>query len=459
MKNSRRLFWAWLVGALLAFQVWSLLGVAYGQCPGGSCPTPESSRPSPWFRGQQRPAVTLPTSTPTGHQLATVRVCNAGQTILGRQERIYGSGVVVNYRGRPVVLTCWHLFRESTGTLSIRFTDGSEAPAAMVSMSEPVDLAILSAAIPTGIKPAEIAWGEDGAVPVGAVAVSCGFGERGQFAANSGKVLGYASPGKDGNADLIRISGAARQGDSGGPIFDGAGRVVGILAATDGSQVVGAPTGRAHEMLVTAYPTASESTPAPAMAQTKDREKILLDAVQKLVDRLDRIGERPVAPAAPTAPAAPSAPVITPVTPPIVPQPSPGTPVAPAVNPAPAVAAAPEAAQPGAGVSAAGTVLAPGSNEEKAVEALGSTWLWEGLGGVLAALLATGALARRPVIAWFVLKVLPRVLAWAGPAAMARVAMALEVHTTQEEAKAAETKEVVETAKKVVSRVKRRRTK
>ena len=45
------------------------------------------------------------------------------------------------------------------------------------------------------------------------------------------------------------MSGPARPGDSGGPIFNARGRVVGILWGTDGQTTIGVQVGRLHIVL------------------------------------------------------------------------------------------------------------------------------------------------------------------------------------------------------------------
>ena len=72
-----------------------------------------------------------------------------------------------------------------------------------------------------------------------------------QVGGNSGLFVGYrrgASDG-DGHDDWFELSGPARQGDSGGPIFNERGRVVGILWGTDGKTVIGVQAGRLHVAL------------------------------------------------------------------------------------------------------------------------------------------------------------------------------------------------------------------
>ncbi len=81
--------------------------------------------------------------------------------------------------------------------------------------------------------------------------ISCGYGPDGQLACNSGLFIGYkrSTQAIHGPDDWMEISGHARGGDSGGPIFNDQGRVVGVLWGTDGDHVVGVQAGRIHKLL------------------------------------------------------------------------------------------------------------------------------------------------------------------------------------------------------------------
>jgi hypothetical protein len=58
------------------------------------------------------------------------------------------------------------------------------------------------------------------------------------------------------------ISGHARQGDSGGPVFNRNGRIIGVIWGTDGETVIGVQAGRLQLLLDAAVPP-SERNPAP----------------------------------------------------------------------------------------------------------------------------------------------------------------------------------------------------
>ncbi len=112
---------------------------------------------------------------------------------------------------------------------------------------------------------------------------SCGYGADGKLACNSGVFLGYkrsaAKPG--GPDDWLAISGHARAGDSGGPVFNRRGRLVGVLWGTDGKEVVCVQAGRLHVLLDSAVPPAAkveqqslqailQRTPTPAKEPEQD---------------------------------------------------------------------------------------------------------------------------------------------------------------------------------------------
>jgi hypothetical protein len=85
---------------------------------------------------------------------------------------------------------------------------------------------------------------------------SAGYGPDGQLAVNSGLFQGYRRTMQTPNGpdDWMVISGHARGGDSGGPIFNSNGKVVGVLWGTDGAEVVGVQAGRLHVLLDEAVP-------------------------------------------------------------------------------------------------------------------------------------------------------------------------------------------------------------
>lgn len=140
-----------------------------------------------------------------------------------------GSGVIVDEHGN--ILTAYHVIEGFT-EVTVRFADGSEA-IATVDREEPErDLAVLHvASLPEAAYPATLA----GSVRTGdaVLAIGAPFGIEGTLTRgvvsginrsfvveNTGQVL----------TNMIQFDAAVNPGNSGGPLVDMAGRVVGIVS-------------------------------------------------------------------------------------------------------------------------------------------------------------------------------------------------------------------------------------
>lgn len=222
---------------------------AVAQCPGGTCPAPSvsvdvRSRPTPAWRYEQA----------VGHRESVVRIKCLMENGKGGG---YGSGVIVQWRGRPVVLTARHVVK-GVRSLLVLLATGKTHRARVVSVDAYWDCAVLILdAPPRGVRIAELEFGENATQKEGNRLESCGFGSDGKLAANHGRFLGYrrnSTNPQGGPDDWFVMSGPARPGDSGGPVFNDRGRVVGILWGTDTSTTVCVQAGRIHAMLDVAIP-------------------------------------------------------------------------------------------------------------------------------------------------------------------------------------------------------------
>jgi S1-C subfamily serine protease len=141
-----------------------------------------------------------------------------------------GSGVVINLRGD--ILTSLHVV-EGAEKIQLTFFDGTEASGEVISEQPENDIAVLSASqLPQLLVPATL--GNPGAMRVGdeAFAVGNPFGLYSSMSA--GVISGFGRSFQPADSDvrlheLIQIDAAVNPGNSGGPLLNRAGQVVGIV--------------------------------------------------------------------------------------------------------------------------------------------------------------------------------------------------------------------------------------
>jgi S1-C subfamily serine protease len=141
-----------------------------------------------------------------------------------------GTGVIVNQDGS--ILTAYHVVDGATA-ISVTFADGTRSTAAVASSNPDRDLAILKAdGGPEVIVPAVLGSG----VQVGDEAFTVG-NPLGLVASLSAGVISgldrtITKQGGDGSLEgLIQFDAAVNPGNSGGPLLNRAGQVIGIVTA------------------------------------------------------------------------------------------------------------------------------------------------------------------------------------------------------------------------------------
>ncbi len=143
-----------------------------------------------------------------------------------------GTGVVVNQAG--TVLTALHVVDKAVA-IQLTFADGSTSPAVIASTQPESDIAVVQPLLPpAGIVPATL--GNPRSVQIGSDAFVVGnpFGLYGSL--STGVVSGldrsyqYEANGPVYRG-LIQVDAAVNPGNSGGPLLDRNGRVVGIVTA------------------------------------------------------------------------------------------------------------------------------------------------------------------------------------------------------------------------------------
>ncbi|QDT70489.1 hypothetical protein MalM25_34370 [Planctomycetes bacterium MalM25] len=197
---------AWLGGAT----------IAESQCGPSGCYV----RPAPPRQVvNEAPASRLPATL----RRAVVRIVHdegAGSSV--------GSGALIatNERG-SWFLTCAHLFDGPGKTRVV--LGGVTAAARVVAIDREHDLALLQTSSQRG-EPVRVAAVE----PKGELA-ACGFGGTGVFRCVRGPVVGRATA-SGARFASVRIRGAVRSGDSGGPVFDPRGRLVAVIWGQRGGE-------------------------------------------------------------------------------------------------------------------------------------------------------------------------------------------------------------------------------
>ncbi len=147
-------------------------------------------------------------------------------------ERSVGTGVVIVDSG--VILTNLHVV-SSADKINLRFADGTESDASVISIQPENDLAVLQAkTLPDDLQAATMRSTGDLAPGDQVVAIGFPFGIG--PSASAGVVSGlrreFRSPrGKQVLTNLIQFDAAANPGNSGGPLVTMDGEVVGIVTA------------------------------------------------------------------------------------------------------------------------------------------------------------------------------------------------------------------------------------
>ncbi len=159
--------------------------------------------------------------------------------------RSYGSGALVAATETyGLVLTNWHVVRDAAAPPTVVFADGFQSAATIARIDADWDLAALVIWRPRA-DPIALA-----AVPPrpGEPLAIAGYG-KGQYRVDTGRCTQYLSPGRQHPFELVELSASARQGDSGGPIFNARGELAGVLFGSAFGRTTGSHSGRVRQFL------------------------------------------------------------------------------------------------------------------------------------------------------------------------------------------------------------------
>jgi len=168
-----------------------------------------------------------------------------------------GSGVLVDVnQSQGLVLTNWHVVRDSKSAVLVQFPDGFQSAGTVVRWDEAWDLAAIvvwkPAAMPIPVAEAPPQIGERLTI--------AGFG-RGVYREQTGECTEYLSPGTGYAKEFVELKATARQGDSGGPILNERREIAGVLFGQNDGRTIGSCSKRVREFLASVG--SKGFTPAP----------------------------------------------------------------------------------------------------------------------------------------------------------------------------------------------------
>ncbi len=162
----------------------------------------------------------------------------------------YGSGTLVDVREQfGLVITNWHVVRDSQGTVEVVFPSGFRSHARPLKVDSDWDLAALVIWRPP-IEPVHVS-----AVPPqpGDFLTIHGYG-HGQYRIATGRCTAYYAPKLNYPREMVELDVEARQGDSGGPIFNQRGELAGVLFGAGEGTTIGSFAPRVESFLATLAP-------------------------------------------------------------------------------------------------------------------------------------------------------------------------------------------------------------
>jgi hypothetical protein len=240
--------------------------------PDGLAASPSTLSVASWwpFQARNRPIYESQPHNVTPHPaVARVIVPEKGCTS-------FGSGTLVDVRDQyGLVVTNWHVVRDARGAVEVTFPSGFRSQARPLKVDSNWDLAALVIWRPT-IEPVKLA-----ACPPrpGDLLTIHGYG-RGQYRIATGRCTTYYAPRRDYPLEMVELDVEARQGDSGGPIFNQHGELAGVLFGAGEGTTLGSYAPRVSNFLATLAPDIGQAQdqalvavvdrPAPNVQQPGD---------------------------------------------------------------------------------------------------------------------------------------------------------------------------------------------
>ncbi len=193
---------------------------------------------------------TFPTQSAEPHPAVVRVVVSEGEATS------FGSGTLVDVREQfGLVITNWHVVRDAKGPIEVIFPNGMTSKARALKVDQDWDLAALVIWRPQ-VKPVKIA---SAAPRPGDRLTICGYGP-GIYRSATGRCTQYYSPDVNLPQQMVELDVEARQGDSGGPIFNDRGELAGVLFGAGQGTTLGSFGGRVESFLATLAPDIGRQT-------------------------------------------------------------------------------------------------------------------------------------------------------------------------------------------------------
>ena len=146
--------------------------------------------------------------------------------------QVQGSGFIYNYEGQMIILTNYHVIADTT-SINITFTNGQEYSASILGSNPNADLALLSTNAPSNeFTPLEIISSSTLSVGDFVIVVGTPYGLAGSMSNGIVSALNRTLTTDDYSiGNVIQTTAPLNPGDSGGPLLNYNGQVVGIVTA------------------------------------------------------------------------------------------------------------------------------------------------------------------------------------------------------------------------------------
>ena len=258
-------FGGWHLFLHLFFVVWLLCAAALpgeAQLPWGFGSAPQPSPNNSNWEPEVFSDYLLSGQTPHPAVVRIVAAEKAGASL--------GSGVLVDAnREQAIVLTNWHVVRDSRSAVLVQFPDGFQTAGTVVRWDEAWDLAALVIWKPPAT-PVPLA-----ATPPapGDLLTIAGYG-RGPYRAQTGRCTEYLSPGTGYPKEFVELAAGARQGDSGGPILNERGELAGVLFGQNSGRTIGSCSTRLRTFLASIGSSGFTAAAAAAYADARAMDQM-----------------------------------------------------------------------------------------------------------------------------------------------------------------------------------------